>query len=113
MKNTGLKAKQRQINLETKQEERRIADLNMTKIEKLELQARERQMQMKRALAFEYEQSIREMHQKQLQDALNKAEIDKRQLDIGTKLSMLDSEKENQRKRLEKEYFTSNFKIHN
>lgn len=113
MKNTGLKARQRQINLETKKEERRTADLNMIKIEQLELQARERQIQMKKALAFEYEQSIRETNQRQLQDAMNKAEIDKRQLDIGTKLSMLDGEKENQRKKLEKEYFDSNFNNHN
>jgi hypothetical protein len=113
MKNYGLKERQRQINIRVKEEERRIADLNMNKIEKLENQSRINQQQIKYALAQEYEQTISEKRQRRLHDAINKAEIDRRQLDIGTRLSMHKSEKELQRKMLEKEYYTSNFNVYN
>lgn len=43
---------------------------------------------MKIALAREYDQSIREKKLKQLEDQRNNEEVEKQQLDIGTKLAM-------------------------
>ena len=73
-----------------KEEERRIADHNKSKIEDLERQARIKQQQMKMALAKEYDQTIREKKNKREQDAMNIAKMDRNQMDIGTKLALTD-----------------------
>jgi len=63
----------------------------MQRIEQLEHQARVKNYQIKMALAKEYEQSIKEKQRRKEEDFKNNEEIERRQLDIGTKLFLEDN----------------------
>jgi len=60
MSNFGLKEKQRVIQRQVKAEERRLADLNVIRLEEMERQARAKQIQMQKVLEQELLQSIKE-----------------------------------------------------
>lgn len=79
MQTAGLKEKHKQILQRIKEEERRIADMNVSRMEQLEKQAKYKQSQMKLALAREYEQTIKEKKARQLQDIENSAAMDRSQ----------------------------------
>lgn len=79
MQTAGLKEKHKQILQRIKEEERRIADMNVSRMEQLEKQAKYKQNQMKLALAREYEQTIKEKKARQLQDIENSAAMDRSQ----------------------------------
>ena len=54
MRNTGHKAKERQINRQMREEERRIVDMNVKQLEILEKEAKQRNIQMQKVLEKEY-----------------------------------------------------------
>ena len=104
MKNTGLKERQRRIVQQMKIEERRLADLNKSKLEELEKEAKIKQAQVKYALAQEYENTIKEKSIKRKQDYENSLAMEQQNYDIGAKLSLKDSQKEMERKQMERQY---------
>ena len=60
---------------------------------------------MQYALAKEYEQSIREKRQRHLQEIQNKAQMEKNQVDIGTRLGMMDGVTEQQKLQMQREQY--------
>ena len=56
----------------------------------MEQQARMKNHQIQQALAREYDQTIRDKKRRQEEDQRNTEQIEKQQLDIGTKLSLTD-----------------------